>query len=150
MQAELPSWVRLVREVTPELAATFKARPAIHSPADAAAYLTPRMAAEEVEVFVVMALDAQSRVIALQEVTRGLVDSTMVHPREVFRAAIVLNASAVIIAHNHPSGELSPSQEDREMTEQLSTAGRHIDIPVHDHLIIGVSDYLSFAERGYL
>lgn len=146
----LPAWCRIVREVTPDLAQTFADRPAITGPQDAAAYLAPRLAAEEVEVFVVMALDAQHRVIALQEVTRGLINSSLVHPREVFRLAIALNAASVIVAHNHPSGVLTPSFEDRAVTRQLVDAGELLGIPVHDHLILGLSGHLSFADSGLL
>jgi DNA repair protein RadC len=149
-QVALPAWCRIVREVSPDLASSFAARPAIRGTDDAAAYLTPRLASEEVEVFVALLLDAQHRVIAAQEITRGLVNSSLVHPREVFRLAIAMNASAVIVAHNHPSGVLTPSIEDRQVTRQLIEAGVLLGIPVHDHLIIGLTGHLSFLQEGYL
>lgn len=147
----LPAWCRIVRE-RPEaferevLAVNLHVR----SPRDAVAALTPRLAREEVEVFVVIALNAQHRMIALQEVTRGIQNCSLVHPREVFRIAIALGAAAIIVAHNHPSGDSSPSVNDRAVTEQLVAAGRILDLPVHDHIIVGVGRYTSFAEAGLL
>ena len=146
----LPAWCRVVREPSQDLAAVFAARPVIAGPADAAAYFIPRLAAEEVEVFAVMMLDTRQRVIAMQEVTRGLVDSTMVHPREVFRLAILIGASSVIVAHNHPSDVLEPSPEDRHMTVSLVAAGEALGIPVRDHFIIGMRGHFSFAENGMI
>lgn len=98
----------------------------------------------------VQALDVQHRVIALQEVTRKLVNSTIVHLREVFLAVIVPCASTIIVAYNHLGGELTPSDGDRDMTKQPNAAGLQLDAPIRHHLIIGVNDFLSFAERGCL
>lgn len=149
---KLPAWCRIVREISPALAREFDARATIVGPHAAAAVFAPRLCAEEVEVFVVMLLDAQHRVIALQEVTRGLVNSSLVHPREVFRLAIAMGASSIIVAHNHPSGVLTPSSEDRTVTDALVKAGELLDIPLHDHLIIGLTpnSYTSFATSGLL
>ena len=109
------------------------------------------LTAEEVEVFVVIALNTRSRVIGLVEVTRGLVDASLVHPREVFSTAIVLRASGIILAHNHPSGDPTPSAEDRAVTRQLVAAGQLLDLPVYDHVIIGSDGrYVSFATAGLL
>ena len=146
----LPSWCRIVRETSPELVAAFAARPTIAGPTDAAAYLAPRLVAEEVEVVAAMMLDAQNRVMAMHEVTRGLVNSSLVHPREVFRLAIAVGASSIIVAHNHPSGVLTPSPEDIEVTRALVAAGEVLDIPVRDHLIIGLSGHRSLASDGYI
>ena len=150
--AVLPAWCRIVREIDADLVAVFRSRPTIQRPEDAAAYLAPRLGQEEVEVFAVLLLDAQHRVIALQEVTRGLVNSTLVHPREVFRIAIAMGAVAIVLAHNHPSGVLTPSAEDRAVTTQLVAAGRLLDIPVHDHIIVGLDPtaFTSFAASGLL
>jgi len=152
MQVSLPSWCRIVRDVDAQQAVAFHERPAITGPADAARYLGARLCHEEVEVFAVLLLDAQARVIALQEVTRGLVNSSLVHPREVFRLAIAMNATAVILGHNHPSGVLRPSPEDHRATEALVAAGAILDIPVQDHLILGLTDrdYYSFASNHQL
>ena len=83
-------------------------------------------------------------------VTRGILNSSLVHPREVFREAIAERAAAVILVHNHPSGDPSPSMDDRKVKEQLVAAGQLLDIPVHDHVIIGRGRYTSFAEAGLL
>jgi DNA repair protein RadC len=74
----------------------------------------------------------------------------LVHPREVFRIAIALGAAAIVVAHNHPSGDASPSAEDHAVTRQLVAAGRILDLPVHDHIIVGAGCYTSFAEAGLL
>ena len=103
-----------------------------------------------VEEFHVAILDSQHRLERDVTVTRGLLNSSLVHPREVFREAIAENAAAIILIHNHPSGDPTPSPDDRITTEQLVQAGRVLDIPVHDHIIIGRGRYLSFAEAGLL
>ena len=107
---------------------------------------------EEAEVFWMLALNAQHPVIRNRPVTvtRGILNSSLVHPREVFRAAILANAAAVVFVHNHPSGDPTPSADDRAVTAQLVAAGRLLDIPVADHLVIGRGRYISFAEGGLL
>jgi DNA repair protein RadC len=107
---------------------------------------------ELVENFWLLALDGQHQVARGSPIliTTGILNSSLVHPREVFRAAIVAGAAAVILAHNHPSGDPTPSPDDRQVTEQVVAAGRLLDIPVHDHVIIGVGRYCSFAESGLL
>ena len=141
-------WLRLVRE-TPA-ADIVAGRSGVHSPRDVLNLLRPVLEAEEVEVMVVILLDAKHRVMARVEVTRGLVNASLVHPREIFRVAIALGASAVILSHNHPSGDPTPSAEDREVTANLVAAGRILDIPVHDHVIIGANCHSSFAEMGLI
>ncbi|MEJ7759973.1 MAG: DNA repair protein RadC [Gemmatimonadaceae bacterium] len=103
-----------------------------------------------VEEFHVAILDSQHRLERDITVTRGLLNSSLVHPREVFREAIAENAAAIILVHNHPSGDPTPSADDRITTDQLVQAGRVLDIPVQDHIIIGRGRYLSFAEAGLL
>lgn len=103
-----------------------------------------------VEEFHVAVLDAQHRLERDVTITRGILTSSLVHPREVFREAIAERAAAVILVHNHPSGDSTPSDEDRIITEQLVAAGKLLDIPVHDHVIIGRGRYTSFAEAGLL
>jgi DNA repair protein RadC len=83
-------------------------------------------------------------------ITRGLLDSSLVHPREVFRAAIAEAAAGIVVLHNHPSGNPTPSADDRAVTRQLVEAGRLLDIPVYDHVIVGGDRYFSFAEAGLL
>lgn len=122
----------------------------VRSPRDVAAVFAPRLQDLPVEEFHVAILDAQHRLERDVLVTRGLLDSSLVHPREVFREAIAERAAAVVLVHNHPSGDPSPSPEDRAVTQQLVAAGRLLDIPVHDHVIIGRGRYMSFAESGLL
>src|SRR5207244_5576263 len=81
---------------------------------------------------------------------RCILNSSLVHPREVFREAIAERAAAIILVHNHPSGDPTPSADDRVVTDQLVAGGRLLDIPVHDHVIIGRGRYISFAEAGLL
>jgi DNA repair protein RadC len=98
----------------------------------------------------VLALDSQSAVLRDILVTRGILNSSLVHPREVFRGAIAEAAAGIIVAHNHPSGDPTPSADDRAVTRQLVEAGRIIDVPVYDHIVIGNGRYTSFAESGLL
>lgn len=103
-----------------------------------------------VEEFRLLALDTQHRVVRELLITRGLLDSSLVHPREVFRAAIAEAAAGIVVIHNHPSGNPAPSADDRAITRQLVEAGRLLDIPVYDHVIVGGDRYFSFAEAGLL
>ena len=112
--------------------------------------LSARAAEETIEVFWLVALDTQSNVLEVVEVSRGSLNSSIVHPREVFRSAIVAGAAGIIVVHNHPSGDPTPSADDRAVTRQLVEAGRVLDIPVYDHIIIGAGRYVSFAESGLL
>jgi DNA repair protein RadC len=112
--------------------------------------LVPRVQCLEVEAFYVVSLGTQSQVRAIEELTRGTLNSSIVHPREVFRSAILAGAAAVIVAHNHPSGDPMPSADDRAVTRQLVDAGRLLDIPVCDHLILAGARFVSFAEAGLL
>lgn len=143
----LPKWCRIVRERCAEYAPDAGAK--VQNPRDAVVLLS-RLELEEQECFVAILLNAQHRAIAVAEVTRGTVNSSLVAPREVFRLAVAMNASAVILAHNHPSGDVTPSIADRQVTEQLAAAGRVLDIPVHDHIIVAPGRYTSFAEAGLL
>ncbi len=100
------------------------------------------------EEFIVITLDGAHNVIKIRSVTKGLVNSTVVHPREVFRPAIRDNAIAIIIAHNHPSGSLIPSVEDDRITRILREAGKILGIEILDHLIISSCGYHSYLENG--
>ena len=124
----------------------------IRSPREVFVFMQPHAEREEIEVFWILALDAQSRVTFDSPIviTRGILNSSLVHPREVFRAAIVSGAAGIIVVHNHPSGDPKPSADDRAVTQQLVAAGQLLDLPVHDHVIIGRSTYASFAELGLL
>jgi DNA repair protein RadC len=125
-------------------------RPVIRTPDDAAALLIPRLRDLTIESFVVIVLDAANGVSATAELSRGTLNASLVHPREVFKFAIDRRGAAVIVGHNHPSGNGDPSREDVEITRQLVEAGKVVGIPVHDHLIIAGNKYTSFAERGLL
>lgn len=100
------------------------------------------------EHFFVIILDGAHNFVKLEVVTKGLVNRTIVHAREVFRPAIVASACAIIVAHNHPSGNLTPSSEDMEITERFIDAGVIIGIPVLDHIIFGPTGYRSMVETG--
>lgn len=122
----------------------------MRNPRDVYAAFRPRLEHLTVEEFHVAILDSQHRLDRDIKVTRGILNSSLVHPREVFREAIAERAAAIILVHNHPSGDPTPSSDDRVVTEQLVAAGRLLDIPVHDHVIIGRGRYTSFAEAGLL
>ena len=124
----------------------------IRTPRDVFERMVPYAEREPVEVFWLLALDSQHRLIggAPEAITRGILNSSLVHPREVFCAAIVSRAASVILCHNHPSGDPTPSADDRSVTRQLVDAGRLLDMPVDDHVIVGKEAYVSFAEQGLL
>jgi DNA repair protein RadC len=120
----------------------------VSNPKAAVEYLVPRMSWREQEQFMVILLNAKNHVISVEDVTEGTQTSTLVHPREIFKKAVRQNAHAIILAHNHPSGDPTPSREDREITLRLKEAGRTLGIEVLDHLVIGDRRYVSFRERG--
>ena len=122
----------------------------LRSPRDVWTAFAPRLEDLPVEEFHVAVLDSQHRLDRDITVTRGILNSSLVHPREVFREAIAERAAAIILVHNHPSGDPTPSPDDRAITSQLVAAGRLLDIPVADHVVIGRGRYLSFAEGGLL
>lgn len=141
-----PRWVRLVREPDP----TQPAPVYIRGPQDVHRFLHHRASQELGEVFYVIILNTHSRVVSCQEITRGTLNSSLVHPREVFRLAIAEGAAGIIVAHNHPSGDPTPSADDRAVTRQLVDVGKVLDIPVYDHVIVADGRYVSFAEAGLL
>jgi DNA repair protein RadC len=122
----------------------------LRAPRDVWAAFAPRLEDLPVEEFHVAVLDAQHRLDRDLTITRGILNSSLVHPREVFREAIAERAAAIILVHNHPSGDPTPSADDKAITSQLVAAGRLLDIPVADHVIIGRGRYVSFAEAGLL
>jgi DNA repair protein RadC len=127
-----------------------KAEDALTSPGAVKDYLRLALAGREHEVFVAVLLDAQNRVIAVEELFRGTLTQTSVYPREVVKQALHHNAAAVIFAHNHPSGTAEPSGADQVLTQALKSALALVDVRVLDHFIIGGGAALSFAERGLL
>jgi len=124
--------------------------PRIRSPEDVVRLVGPRMRDLAVEEFRLLALDSQSRVLRDLLVTRGLLNSSLVHPREVFRPAIAEAAAGVVLVHNHPSGDPTPSPEDQAVTRQLVAAGALLDLPVYDHVIVAGDRFTSFATAGLL
>ena len=134
---------RLAREERPPVVR-------IREPEDVARLFESRLRDLQVEEFHLLALDSQSQVLREVLVTRGLLNSSLVHPREVFRAAIAEAAAGIIVVHNHPSGDPTPSAEDRAVTQQLAAAGRLLDLPLYDHVIIAGDRFVSFATAGLL
>jgi DNA repair protein RadC len=122
----------------------------IRGPGDVHRYYAPRLRDLTVEEFHVLALGTQSQILGDLLITRGILNSSLVHPREVFRGAIAEAAAGIIVVHNHPSGDPTPSADDRAVTRQLVDAGRLLDLPVYDHVVIGGGRYVSFAEAGLL
>ena len=122
----------------------------IREPEDVIRLFGTRLRDLQVEEFHLIALDSQSQVLREVLITRGLLNSSLVHPREVFRAAIAEAAAGIIVVHNHPSGDPTPSAEDRAATKQLVSAGQLLDLPVYDHVIIAGDRFVSFAAIGLL
>ena len=125
-----------------------RTRPVIRRPSDAAALVVDELRFCETERFWVLLLNTRHEVVDRIELTRGGLASSPVHPREVFRAAVRGGAAAVIVVHNHPSGDPSPSRTDVALTRRLDRAGRVVGIPVLDHLVVGDGRYVSLRERG--
>jgi DNA repair protein RadC len=134
------------RAITEEL----KGRECLTSPGAVRDLLKLKLAGLPHEVFICIQLDAQHRVIAIEELFRGTLTQTSVYPREVVKAALKANAAAVIFAHNHPSGVAQPSQSDELLTRNLREALSLVDVKVLDHFIVAGTSCLSFAERGLL
>lgn len=122
----------------------------IREPEDVLHLFGSRLRDLQVEEFHLLALDSQSQVLREVLITRGLLNSSLVHPREVFRPAIAEAAAGIIVVHNHPSGDPTPSAEDRAATRQLVSAGQLLDLPVYDHVIIAGDRFVSFAAAGLL
>lgn len=121
---------------------------AVHGPEDAARYAIPRLRHEQREHFVAMLLDRRNHILAMRDVSIGSQSASVVHPREVFRLAIQHSAASLIVLHNHPSGDPTPSQEDVAVTQRLVDAGRIMDIPVLDHIVLGGDKFISLKEEG--
>ena len=122
----------------------------IHGPEDAAVYAMEHLALDKKEHFCVMLLNTKNHVIGWHVISIGSLTASVVHPREVFAPAIVHHAASIILAHNHPSGDPSPSREDIAVTQRLVKAGKIIDISPIDHIIIGGSNFVSMKEKGLL
>jgi len=146
-RAEIAAIMELARR---SLAEQLSARPVFDAPGKVKDYLRLQLGSRAHEVFAVLFLDAQNRLLRLEEMFRGTLTQTSVYPREVVKRALDLHAAAVILAHNHPSGLAEPSRADEYLTQTLKTALALVDIRVLDHLVVGQSDVVSFAERGLL
>lgn len=125
-------------------------RPVFDSPARVKQHLRLTLGHLPHEVFAVLFLDAQNRLMRLEEMFRGTLTQTSVYPREVVRRALELHAAAVVLAHNHPSGLAEPSRADEFLTTALKKALELVDVRVLDHLVVGRTEVVSFAERGLL
>ncbi len=142
--------IKAAIELGRRLSLESEARPVISSPADAAALLSYEMSGLEQEHLRVILLDTRNHVLEIREVYRGSVNSAQVRIAEVFRDAVRRNATAIVVAHNHPSGDPTPSPEDIALTRALVQAGKLLDILVLDHLIIGQGRFVSLKERGVI
>ncbi len=143
--------LRLIKAVSERyLNATVLHRDPINNSKKLVAYLTANMRDKHRECFKVVYLDAKNRVLDTETLFRGTLTASSVYPREVVRAALDHHAAALIFAHNHPSGDPQPSQEDMAITRQLVFACRVMGMTVHEHVIIGQDKYFSFADQGYL
>jgi DNA repair protein RadC len=124
--------------------------PALDSPEAAGRYLLPRYAARPVETFGLLALDVRHRLRREAVVSVGCLTASLVHPREVFQEAVVSRAAALVLFHNHPSGDPEPSAEDLSLTRRLAAAGTLMGIEVLDHLVLGAGRFVSLKDRGIL
>lgn len=122
----------------------------LRSPVHAVDYMKSRLKLKKQEVFLVIMLDVKSQVIKVEEISRGGLAKSIVHPREVFKTAIRASAAGIILGHNHPSGNPTASPEDINITNKLIEAGNIIGIKVIDHLIIGDCNYISMREEGLI
>lgn len=146
-QARLIAALELARR---SLAEQLTERPVLANPVESGSYLRAQLRHLPYEVFACLFLDNRHRVLAFEELFRGTVDSASVHPREVVRACLRRNASAVIFAHNHPSGVAEPSASDRAITRDLQDALQLIGVRVLDHLVIGSGEPVSMASLGLI
>ena len=138
--AALELGMRALEEAEPE-------RPSIRGPADVHSLMAPRLRDLNHEEFHVLLLNTQNRVLRDVTVTRGILDAALIHPREVFRPAILASAAAVVLVHNHPSGDPTPSPEDRMVSRQIREAGQAVGIRVLDHVVVGREGWASAMDR---
>ena len=132
------------------IAARFNRGSVLSSPDESRDYLITQLAGYEHEVFCCLFLDNRHRIIEFRQLFRGTIDGCSVHPRDVVKTALFLNAAAVIFAHNHPSGVAEPSRADMTLTRRLQEALALVEVRVLDHFVVGGAETVSFAERGLL
>lgn len=145
--AQLQAVLELARR---HLAEELPERDVFTEPAAMRRYLVARLREERQEVFLGLFLDTQLKLIATEELARGSINAAQIYPREVVKAALRLGASAVVFAHNHPSGNAEPSLQDRVITERLKAALATIDVRVVDHFVVGEGEPVSLALRGWV
>ena len=151
LQPRVRTRLQVAKElVRRSLLETVRHRDALSSPASVRDYLRMTLTGRDYEVFLVLFLDAQNRVIQPEEMFRGTLTQTSVYPREVVKRSLVNNAAAVIFAHNHPSGLAEPSHADELLTQSLKQALALVDVRVLDHFVVAGGGVMSFAERGLL
>jgi DNA repair protein RadC len=146
-RAELLAVIEMARRA---LAQQLQAAPVFDHPGRVKEYLALQLGSRAHETFAVLFLDSQHRLLRLEEMFHGTLSQTSVYPREVVRRALLLNAGAVVLAHNHPSGVAEPSRADEFLTQTLKSALQLIDVRVLDHIIVGQGQVASMAERGLL
>jgi DNA repair protein RadC len=143
--AELLAVMEIARRALSE---QLQAAPVFNNPSQVKDYLALQLGGRSQEVFAVLFLDAQHRMLRMDELFYGSLTQTSVHPREVVKKALTLNAGAVVLAHNHPSGVAEPSRADEFLTQTLKAALKLIDVQVLDHVVVGHGQVVSMAERG--
>ncbi len=146
-RAELLAVMELARRA---LAQPLRAAPVFDAPGRVKDYLALHLGGRTQEVFAVLFLDAQHRLLQVEEMFQGTLNQTSVYPREVVRRALALNAGAVVLAHNHPSGVAEPSRADEFLTQSLKNALQLVDVRVLDHIVVGQGHVVSMAERGLI
>jgi DNA repair protein RadC len=146
-QAELLAVFELARRA---LSQRLKEREVFHTPGAVKQYLQLQLAHKNHEVFAVLFLDSQNRMLALEELFRGTLSQTSVYPREVVMRALHHQAAAVVLSHNHPSGSVQPSRADEHLTQTLKASLALVDVRVLDHIIVGQGQTLSMAEQGLM
>ena len=132
------------------LKARLPGKDALQHAGDVLAYVRHHLACLPYEVLQLIHLNAKNQVIAVETLAKGTIDQTVVYPRLVVQAALKQNAASLVFVHNHPSGNATPSRQDRELTQALVAACEAVDIKVHDHLVIGQEGWFSFREYGWL
>jgi DNA repair protein RadC len=137
-------------ELGRRISASNDARPLVRSPRDVSALVMEEMRFLDREQFRTVLLDAKNHVLGIRTVSVGSLSSSIVHPREIFKEAIARSSAAIVLVHNHPSGDPTPSREDVEVTRRLVEAGRLLGIEVLDHVVVGDKRYVSFKEKGIL
>ena len=142
--------IMMINELSRRWNTTQNSVKVIHGPEDVAHYLMPRYRNETKEHFVLVLLNTKNHIIATPVVSIGSLTASVVHPREVFKEAILYSAASMILVHNHPSGDPSPSREDIAVTERLVKGGKILDIPVLDHVILGRFHFASLKEKGLM